>query len=356
MGELPLKRPETVFDTARLRAFFAGRRVLVTGAAGSVGGAVARRLAALGCRQIALLDQFDHGLIEIVEQIEREHPGLTLTEQLCDIRDSIRLHARMREFRPDVVIHSAALKHVHLGERHPAECVLTNLVGVRNAAAAAAAGGASDFVLVSSDKAAAPVCVMGATKRLAELFLAGAANRLGLRLKTARFGNVWGSQGSVLPRFKAQIESGGPLLVTHPDMNRFFMSSGEAVGLILSVAALQDADANGAFFMEMGQPQSILEIGREMIRQSGRDIEIKFTGLRPGEKIGEQLFDENEIVAPFAEPRLMKLSPLHTTTLVTDADIDALERAARTVDDATMRRRVFELLDERLALEGKVAG
>jgi O-antigen biosynthesis protein WbqV len=353
MGDLPLKRAETAFDTARLRALFAGRRVLVTGAAGSVGAAVAQRLASLGCKQIALLDHFDHGLIQIAEQIERDNPGLALTEQLCDIRDSARLGMRMREFRPDVVIHSAALKHVHLGERHPGECVLTNLVGVRNAAAAAAAAGARDFVLVSSDKAASPVCVMGATKRLAELFLAGAGARLGLRLKTARFGNVWGSQGSVLPRFKAQIEAGGPLLVTHPDMTRFFMSSGEAVSLILSVAALE---GEGAFFMEMGEPQSILEIGRDMIRRSGRDIEIKFTGLRPGEKIGEQLFDENEIVTPFGEPSLMKLSPSPTTRLVSEADIDELERAARSIDDAAMSRRIFALLDECLGLEGKAAG
>lgn len=354
MGDIPLNRPEAAFDEARLRASFAGKRVLVTGAAGSVGGALARRLADLDCARLGLLDHFDHGLIEIVERIARHSTAVATSDLLCDIRDSARLLRVMREFRPDVVLHSAALKHVHLGETHPGECVLTNLVGVRNAVKAAAAAGAQDFVLVSSDKAAAPVCVMGATKRLAELYLFG--GRASMRLKSARFGNVWGSQGSVLPRFRAQIAAGGPLLVTHPDMTRFFMSSSEAVSLILSVAALEGADANGSFFMEMGAPRSILEIGREMIRRSGRDIEIKFTGLRPGEKIGEQLYDDTEAVEAFAEPGLKRLSPLAATTFVDEEDIDEMEHAARTLDDAMMRRRVFALLDDRLSREGKAAG
>jgi O-antigen biosynthesis protein WbqV len=354
MGDLPLNRPEAAFDDARLRAFFAGKRVLVTGAAGSVGGALALRLAELGCARLGLLDHFDHGLIEIVERIGRQSASVMTSDQLCDIRDAARLARVMREFRPDVVFHSAALKHVHLGETHPGECVLTNLVGVRNAVKAAAAAGAQDFVLVSSDKAAAPVCVMGATKRLAELYLFGGAGCTSMRLRSARFGNVWGSQGSVLPRFRAQIAAGGPLLVTHPEMTRFFMSSSEAVSLILSVAALDGAD--GSFFMEMGAPRSILEIGREMIRRSGRDIEIKFTGLRPGEKIGEQLHDDTEVVEAFAEPGLKRLSPLAGTTFVDDGDIDEMEWAARALDDALMRRRVFALLDERLGREGKAAG
>ncbi len=353
MGDLPLNRPEAAFDVAQLRAFFAGKRVLVTGAAGSVGGALARRLSELDCARLGLLDHFDHGLIDIVERIGR-HAAVATVDQLCDIRDATRLTRVMREFRPDVVFHSAALKHVHLGETHPGECVLTNLVGVRNAVKAAAVGGAQEFVLVSSDKAAAPVCVMGATKRLAELYLHGGAGGVSMRLKSARFGNVWGSQGSVLPRFKAQIAAGGPLLVTHPDMTRFFMSSSEAVSLILSVATLDGAE--GSFFMEMGAPRSILEIGREMIRRSGRDIEIKFTGLRPGEKIGEQLYDDTELVEAFADPGLKRLSPLAGTTFVDDGDIDEMERAARTLDDAMMRRSVFALLDERLCREGQVAG
>jgi O-antigen biosynthesis protein WbqV len=358
MRGVPLNRPELQFDAATLRAAFDGKRVLVTGAAGSVGGALARQLAAWGCARLGLLDQYDHGLLEIVERLGREHPKQPVTEQLCDIRDAARLTSRVREFRPDIVLHSAALKHVHMGERHPGECVLANLIGVRNMANAAAGAGATDFVLVSSDKAAAPVCVMGATKRLAELYLHGRAARgdAATRFKSVRFGNVWGSQGSVLPRFAEQIESGGPLLVTHPAMERYFMSSAEAVGLILSVAALDNPDAAGAYFMEMGEPQSILAIGQDMIRKSGREIEIKYTGLRPGEKISEQLFDEHEHVSIGTPPNLLQIAPLGAHAYVSEADLTQLELAARSLDDGSMRQRVFALLDERLQRESKAAG
>jgi O-antigen biosynthesis protein WbqV len=179
-----------------------------------------------------MLDQFDHGLIEVVERVRRNAPDLQITEALCDIRDNNRLDAWMHRIAPDIVIHCAAQTHAHLGEPHPVECVLTNLVGVRNALAAAADAGARQFVLISSDKAAAPSCVMGATKRLAELHLAGfeRENTSQMHVKSVRFGNVMGSQGSVLPRFQAQIEGDGPLEVTHAEMERYFMSAQEAVG------------------------------------------------------------------------------------------------------------------------------
>ena len=233
----PLGRNEVEFDLAALRSFYANKRILITGAAGSIGSALALELAQLGCTHLAMLDQFDHGLIDIVEHVQRIAPKLPVTDALCDVRDSGRLDAWMRRIEPDVVFHSAALKHVHLGERHPVECVLTNLVGVRNALNAAVNAGAGHFMLISSDKAAAPSCVMGATKRLAELHLAGfQLERITpTRMKSVRFGNVIGSQGSVLPRFKAQIEAGGPLEVTHPEMERFFMTADEAVDFILNV-------------------------------------------------------------------------------------------------------------------------
>jgi O-antigen biosynthesis protein WbqV len=212
-----LGRPEVQFDASLQRAFYANKRVLITGAAGSVGSALALQLARYGCAHLAMLDQFDHGLLDIVEAVRRAAPRQQVTEALCDVRDLGRLDVWMRRIQPDVVIHSAALKHVHLGERHPVDCVLTNLVGVRNALAAATNAGASHFMLVSSDKAAAPVCVMGATKRLAELHLMGfqMERKPAMRVRSVRFGNVLGSQGSVLPRFTAQIEAGGPLEVTH---------------------------------------------------------------------------------------------------------------------------------------------
>src|SRR5512147_630914 len=206
-----LRRQKTNSDSTALQAFFAGKTVLITGAAGSIGSALAEQLATMDCARLVMLDQFDHGLIDIVERVSRIDRRLDAVDALCDIRDIERLTACFKRVKPDIVIHAAALKHVHLGERHPAECLLTNLVGVRNTLEASAASGARHFTLVSSDKAASPVCVMGATKRLAELHLATFARERApnMSVKAVRFGNVVGSQGSVLPRFSAQIAAGG---------------------------------------------------------------------------------------------------------------------------------------------------
>lgn len=356
MTSFVLRRPEGQFDVAALASFFAGKRVLITGAAGSVGSALSIALANLGCAHLALLDHFDHGLLDIVEAVKRVSPSLQVTEALCDVRDAGRLDAWMRRIEPEIVIHSAALKHVHMGERHPVECVLTNLVGVRNAASAASNAGAAHFVLISSDKAAAPTCVMGATKRLAELFLQGfrLEQPTQTKIKSVRFGNVLGSQGSVLPRFDAQIEAGGPLEVTHPDMERYFMSSDEAVGLILSVTALGEDE--GSYFMEMGEPVSILDLGRELIKNSGKDIEIEFTGLRPGEKLSEQLTDEYDQIAPSPLPNVFRITPTRLDAYMTSADIAHLESVARTLDNAVVRQRVFAFLQQRLGVEERAVG
>jgi FlaA1/EpsC-like NDP-sugar epimerase len=352
-----LGRPEVEFDLAPLKAFYADRRVLITGAAGSIGSALSIELARLGCAHLAMLDQFDHGLISIVERVRRAAPALQISEALCDVRDVGRLQSWMRRIEPDVVFHAAALKHVDLGERHPVECVLTNLIGVRNTLAAAAEAGAGHFMLVSSDKAAAPSCVMGATKRLAELHLAGfpLETDAKIQLKSLRFGNVLGSQGSVLPRFKAQIEAGGPLEVTHQDMERYFMSDREAVGLILSVAA-HDAPGSGVYFMEMGEPVSIMDLARETILGAGKDVQIEITGLRSGEKLKEQLYDEYERVEATSLPGVYRVSPASADAYVTVADVAHLESMARTMDNAVVRQRVFAHLDERLQREERAAG
>lgn len=361
MIQFSLGRPEVQFDLAALKSFYANKKVLVTGAAGSVGSALCAQLAKLGCARLAMLDQFDHGLIDIVERVRRMAPALQTTDALCDVRDAGRFDAWVRHIEPDVVIHSAALKHVHLGERHPVECVLTNLVGVRNALAAAVNAGAGHFMLISSDKAAAPSCVMGATKRLAELHLAGfqMERRSPIRLKSVRFGNVLGSQGSVLPRFEAQIEAGGPIEVTHRDMERFFMSSQEAVGLILSVTALEDRapkNAAASYYMEMGAPVSIMDLGRKLIARAGKAIDIEITGLRPGEKLKEQMFDDYETATPTTLTNVFRVTPTAADAYVTSADVAHLESVARTMDNAIVRQRVFAHLDERLRREDRAAG
>lgn len=340
--------------------FYRDKTVLITGAAGSVGSALSEELARLGCGKLVLLDHFDHGLLDVMENASRINPDLEVVDALCDIRDPERLSHWMERLSPDVVIHAAALKHVHVGERHPGECVLTNLIGVRNVLNAAVSAGAADFLLVSSDKAAAPVCVMGATKRLAELYLLGfqMERSPSTRLRSVRFGNVLASQGSVIPRFRGQIAAGGPLTVTHPEMQRFFMSVQESVDLILSVTALDDACAKhaGAYFMEMGEPVSIMDLGRRMIRESGREVEIKVTGLRDGEKIKEQLCDEYESVSDSALPGVYRVEPLSPRAYVTSADVARLETVARSGEDGVVVRRVFAALDERLGRQEPAAG
>ncbi|GAM97959.1 UDP-N-acetylglucosamine 4,6-dehydratase [alpha proteobacterium U9-1i] len=330
--------------------------MLVTGAAGSVGAALSERFAELGCSGLILLDHFDHGLLDVAEAISKRHPNLQVVDLLCDVRDRERLASVMERAAPDIVIHCAALKHVHLGERHPGECVLTNLIGVRNAYEAALEAGAERFLLVSTDKAAAPVCVMGATKRLAELYLANVAGDSAMQVKSVRFGNVMASQGSVAPRFAAQIAADGPLQVTHPQMKRFFMSSDEAVGLIVDVLAHDEADtAVASYFMDMGEPMSILELGRKMIAESGRDIAIEFIGLRPGERLEEQLFDEFEMVTESALRGIYRLTP-NASSLIGHDDIAELEQMARVMDDAVVRQRVFAKVDGALGRQLSAVG
>lgn len=353
-----LKRPKSNFDTAALQSFFRDKCVLVTGAAGSIGSALSEQLATMGCARLVMLDQFDHGLLDIVERVARIDHRLDAVDALCDVRDQERTNTWFQRVKPDVVIHAAALKHVHLGERHPAECVLTNLVGVRNALEAAANAQARHFTLVSSDKAASPVCVMGATKRLAELHLTAFARERApeMTVKAVRFGNVVGSQGSVLPRFSAQIAAGGPLEVTHADMERFFMSVQDAVGLILTVTGRAHGEDSGVYFMEMGDPVSILELGREMIERSGRKISVQFTGLRPGEKLKEELFDACETVSESGLPGVYRVTPRSSVAQVSSADIEQLKRLVRQSDDAVVRQRIFAFLDARLGREEPVAG
>jgi O-antigen biosynthesis protein WbqV len=343
-------------DIDTMRAFYKNKRLVVTGAAGSVGSALSYQLARLGCAHLAMVDQFDHGLLCTSEQVKHIAPHLPITDVLCDIRDGERLDRWMRRIEPDLVIHAAALKHVHLGERHPGECILTNLVGVRNSVVAAANAGASHFMFVSTDKAAAPTSVMGASKRLAELFLQGfhMERPTPMRTRSVRFGNVLGSQGSVIPRFEAQIEAGGPLQVTHPDMERFFMSSDEAVGLILNVATLEETEAAGAaYVMDMGEPVSVLELGRDLISRSTREISVEFTGLRPGEKLKEQWYDEYESVAATPIPGVFRVTPTAADAYVTFADVAYLETIARTMETPVVRQRVFTHLDERLGRQAQ---
>lgn len=306
-----LDRPQVPLDREGMARLIQGRRVLVTGAGGTIGGELARQVAAFGPASLTLLDHGEYVLYEIDLELRERHPDVRRQAVLADVRDEPRIRRLFAELRPELVFHAAALKHVPMVENDPLEGLLTNALGTRVVADAARAAGCSLMVFISTDKAVNPTSVMGASKRLAEMYCqardrdARAAG--GMRLVTVRFGNVLGSTGSVVPLFRRQLERGGPLTVTHPDMRRYFMTVREAVGLVLQasvVGATDRADQppelreGGIFVLDMGEPVKIVDLARRMIRLAGLrpddDVEIRFTGLRPGEKLFEELFHGQE--------------------------------------------------------------
>lgn len=290
-----LHRPTVSFDAVEMRALIEGRRILVTGAGGSIGSEIARQVAAFGPKRLVLADINENELYLLYRQLQQAHPGIELRAEVVDIRDRERVARLGAELRPQDVFHAAAHKHVPLMEEAPEEAIKNNVSGCRIVAQMADTVGAERFVLISTDKAVSPTSVMGASKRIAELVVRDFAGRSRTRFTAVRFGNVLGSAGSVVPLFKAQIARGGPVTVTHADVRRYLMTIREAVGLVI-LAGL------GGFgdlcILEMGEPLRILDLARLMITLSGlvpeRDIPIVFTGLRPGEKLDEELLSDEE--------------------------------------------------------------
>jgi FlaA1/EpsC-like NDP-sugar epimerase len=274
--------------------------VLVTGAGGSIGSELCRQIAHYAPHQLILLGHGENSIFEIHNELAARFPALLLSPVIADIRDSRRIATLFDCFTPEVVFHAAAHKHVPLMEQNPVEAVTNNVFGTANVLAACEALGVARCVLVSTDKAVRPVNVMGATKRLAELLLLDAARRTGRAYAVVRFGNVLGSRGSVAPIFQSQIAAGGPVTVTHPEMKRYFMTIPEAVQLILRAGAL--GKGGEVFVLDMGEQVKIADLARDMIRLSGlevgRDIDIVFTGIRPGEKLEEELFFDTEAHQP----------------------------------------------------------
>jgi FlaA1/EpsC-like NDP-sugar epimerase len=284
-----LKRRMMTIDMEAVGAMIAGRRVLVTGAGGSIGSELCRQIAQLQPQALALLDH-DDSLLHAVHSSLVHRP--TVFPVLADIRDRARLDSVFNTYRPEVVFHAAALKHVPALEAAPDEGWKTNVVGTRNVLAAAEAAGVARFVNISTDKAADPVSVLGHTKRIAEQLTAAVALRSDRRYVSVRFGNVIGSRGSVMETFQGQIEAGGPVTVTHPEVTRFFMACREAVRLTLQAATM--GAPGEVLVLDMGTPVKIDDVARQLIEQSGRDIEIHYTGLRPGEKLHEVLLSGGE--------------------------------------------------------------
>lgn len=310
LREIPLEeflpRQPLSLGFGAVRELIAGKRVLVTGGGGSIGSEIARQLVRLGCGRLIIVDHSEYQLFQICRELGGSGPA-GVRAVLGDVRDADRMREVMREERPELVFHAAALKHVGLVEDNPVEGVRTNVIGTWNVMSAAAEAGTNQFVLISTDKAAAPTTIMGVSKRIAEALLELTPPGP-TRFSAVRFGNVLGSAGSVVPIFQEQIARGGPVTVTHPDVERFFMTIPEAVQLVLHSTALNGARegaGHSKFLLEMGEPVKIVELARQMIQLSGKvpdvDVKIKFTGLKPGEKLSEVLSDDGEEVHPCAE-------------------------------------------------------
>ena len=359
-----LGRPQAVLDRDGMAQLITGRRVLVTGAGGTIGAELARQIAAFAPGRLVLLDNGEFALYAIDAELRERFPELAPLPLLRDVRERAQVEEVVVAERPEIVFHAAALKHLPMVEANPIEGVLTNIIGSRNVAEAARAFGASLVVMISTDKAVNPTSVLGASKRLAESFCQAidlyearrrAPYRQGTRYMTVRFGNVLGSPGSVVPLFARQLAAGGPLTVTHPDVSRFFMTVREAVELVLQASALSPAsettEARGKIFvLDMGEPVKIADLAHQMIRLAGlradRDIKIAFIGLRPGEKLHEELFHSAEPLMPTANPAIRLAAPRAADYAMLVRSIDELEEYAR------LRRedRVLGLL-ERLVPE-----
>ena len=345
-----LGRAQTAVDRDSIARLVAGRRILVTGAGGTIGGELVRQIAALGPEHLTLVELSEVALYEIDMEMARLFPDVSRRAMLRDIRDRARLDRALEQERPEIVFHAAALKHVPLAESNPNECVLTNVGGTMHVADACHAAGVPTMVLISTDKAVNPSSIMGATKRIAELYLQalGCAGN-GTRFATVRFGNVLGSAGSVVPLFQKQLAAGGPLTVTHADMTRFMMTVREAVELVLQASAL-DGESGDLFVLEMGEPVRIQDLARQMIRLAGfvpdEEIHVTFTGMRPGEKMHEELNYDDETLKPTARAGINVATGRTASLDDLRVALEALVEHARAGDAEETPRRIHTIVPE----------
>ncbi|MDE1896016.1 MAG: polysaccharide biosynthesis protein, partial [Rhodospirillales bacterium] len=360
-----LNRRQVRLDHEAMAELIAGQRVMVTGAGGSIGSELCRQVAGFGPSEILLLDSSEFALWQIDLEIKELAPALPRRTVVADVRDAAHIQAIADSFRPELVFHAAALKHVPIVEANRLEGLRTNALGTRVVADAAAAAGAKLMVLISTDKAVNPSSVMGASKRLAEMYaqaldVTARHDGHGMRCVTVRFGNVLGSTGSVVPLFRRQLAQGGPLTVTDPEMQRYFMTVREAVGLVLQASAAGSGEEaipdGGIFVLDMGEPVKIVDLARQMIRLAGlkpdEDIQIKFTGLRPGEKLFEELFHGAEEPLPTEHEGLLMATPRLVNLGAVNAAMAELTAAAREGDEASAVALLHKMVPEFLAPPG----
>lgn len=365
-----LGRPQASLDRDAMSALIKGRRVLITGAGGSIGSELVRQVTGFGPSEITLLDHSEFNLYTIDLEMGTRAPDIPRRAVIADVRDRNRIHGIFKDVAPELVFHAAALKHVPLVEANIFEGVMTNVTGTVNIADACLNAGTKAMVFVSTDKAVNPTNIMGAGKRIAEQYCQALdlkhAGRGKTRFITVRFGNVLGSTGSVVPLFQKQLAAGGPLTVTHPDMLRYFMTIREAVELILQASALGSIDHDGEgkiFVLDMGEPVRILDLANQMIRLAGlrphKDIAIEFVGLRPGEKLFEEMFHDSEALAPTQSPGLLLASPRTADSDEMSRSAEELALVCRNEDApalmAAIRRLVPEYREEEHGAPAKAA-
>jgi O-antigen biosynthesis protein WbqV len=355
-----LLRPSSSIDHVRLEALVKGKSVIVTGGGGSIGAEICHRVVTFGAARLLVIENSEPALYAITEALAAEQNEAEVDGRIADIRDRERILRLMTEFKPDLVFHAAALKHVPILERDWSEGVKTNIFGSINVANAAFAAGAEAMVMISTDKAIEPVSMLGLTKRFAEMYcqaldhdLAAQASRRRMRLISVRFGNVLASNGSVVPKFKAQIEVGGPVTVTDPEMVRYFMTIREACDLVITAASHAlgvQRPTVSVYVLNMGQPVKIVDLAERMIRlsglQPGYDIEIIFTGMRPGERLNEILFASEEPPVEIGVAGIMAAKPNEPQMQALKKWIAALEQAIERDDPATIKAVLKDAVPE----------
>ncbi len=360
-----LLRPTTTIDYERLEALVKGKGVIVTGGGGSIGSEICERIVAFGAARLLVIENSEPALYAITERLTEEGTAAIIDGRVADIRDRDRILRLMGEFRPNIVFHAAALKHVPILERDWSEGVKTNIFGTVNVADAALAAGAEAMVMISTDKAIEPVSMLGLTKRFAEMYCQALDHDLAsvqgiqrrMRLISVRFGNVLASNGSVVPKFKAQIEAGGPVTVTHPEMVRYFMTIREACDLVITAAAHALAPGPApertdvsVYVLNMGQPVKIVDLAERMIRlsglQPGYDIDIVFTGMRPGERLNEILFASEEPPVEIGVAGIMAAKPNEPPMQSIRKWLTALDSAIARDDPTTIKTVLKDAVPE----------
>lgn len=345
-----LGREPVSLDWQRIKTGLAQRTILVTGAGGSIGSELCRQLAELGVSSLILVENSEFNLFSIEQELLRDYPQLELHPHLLDVTEAQVMERVFAKYKPEVVFHAAAYKHVPLLETQIREAMRNNVLGTRNVAIAAEKWGAQEFVLISSDKAVNPANVMGASKRAAEIYCQNLNDQARTNFITVRFGNVLGSTGSVIPLFKQQIRRGGPLTVTHPEVERYFMTTREACQLIMQASVL--GEGGEIFVLDMGEPVKIIYLAEQLIRLSGKtpgeDIEIEYMGLRPGEKLYEELFHDGETLVATEHEKIHLAQYRKVDWERLNGSMDALEKACETYDCEQLNHLLDDLVPERM--------